>query len=234
MYKRFHRSSSACLACVLALAVQLTGCSGRDASSSADKQRIAELELELSQLKKAAATPSTANASASLSSASASAAAAPEQEAVPAPEVGKQWDYSVSEDKMTGGMTKFASVSSSNTVNFGFPYSGAQHGSLTLRTDPRHGKDVLFQISRGQILCPSYEGCSVQVRFDDEKPVTYHATGPADHSSETVFIQNYAGFLNKLKKAQRVRLSLNIYQQGSPVFEFDVSGFSVDRYQNKS
>jgi len=221
-------ASSRYLACLLAVAVQLGGCSGRDGSSAADKQRIAELELEVGRLKAAAAGSAAASASASAPQ----APAAPAEK--PAEEIGKQWEYTVSEEKMTGGMMKLASVSSSNTVDFSFPYSGAQHGSLTLRTDPRHGKDVMFQITRGQILCPSYQGCSVQIRFDDEKPVTYRAGGPADNSSEMIFIENYSGFLNKLKKAHRVRLSVNIYQQGSPVFEFDVSGFSVDRYQGKS
>jgi hypothetical protein len=29
-------------------------------------------------------------------------------------------------------------------------------------------------------------------------------------------------------------MAVNIYQQGTPIFEFDVSGFDLDKYQSKS
>ena len=88
-----------------------------------------------------------------------------------------------------------------------------------------------MSIERGQILCRSYEDCNVLVRFDDQKPATYSGVGPADGSSESVFIRNYQKFLVNLKKAKRVRISTEIYQEGSPVFEFDVSGFSEQKYK---
>lgn len=220
------------MACAVAFSIQLAGCSPRNEGANADKQKIAALEREIAELKAAAASakPATVAAEAAPSSTTAPAST-PESE----PDaVGSQWSYSASEEKMTGGVIKTASVSSSNTVEFDFPYTGAQHGRLILRTSPRHGKDVIFRIERGQLLCTSYDGCSVQVRFDDDKPVRYSATGPADGSSEVLFIDNYSGFLNRLKKAKRVRLSASIYQQGAPIFEFDVSGFSVERYSAKS
>ena len=61
-------------------------------------------------------------------------------------------------------------------ASFRSPYDGDQYGRLTLRIDPKYGKDVIFSIQRGQLLCASYEG--------------------------------------------------------SPVFEFDVSGFSPVKYKN--
>jgi hypothetical protein len=144
--------------------------------------------------------------------------------------VGTQWSYEHTGDAMGKDAVYEAAVSSTNTVNFSFPYSGEQHGHLTLRTHPRYGKDVIFNIAKGQILCPSYEGCTVLVRFDDQEATKYSAAGPEDHSSETIFIRNYAKFLEKLAKAKRVRIEPNIYQQGAPVFEFDVSGFDQAKY----
>jgi hypothetical protein len=146
----------------------------------------------------------------------------------------EQWSYTASEAQMTGGTRYVASVESTNTVNFRFPYDGTQHGRLILRTDPQHGKDVMFRLEKGQILCLSYESCTVQVRFDDEKPSSFSATGPADRSSEVVFLNDYSRFLAKMRKAKRVRIAVNLYQQGSPVFEFDVSGFDAKRYQSGS
>nr|WP_143029086.1 hypothetical protein [Massilia sp. PDC64] len=209
-------------------AALLAGCSSNADLDAANKKleaankRIAALEAQLTPSRLAAApapaTPSPQSAAASSTS--------------PGPAVGEQWRYHAAEAEMTGGTRRTASVDSTNTVNFGFPYNGEQHARLILRTDPQEGKDVMFRIEKGQILCPSYESCTVQVRFDDEKPGNFSATGPADHSTDVVFLNDYSRFLTKMRKAKRVRIAVNIYQQGSPVFEFDVSGFDPSRYQS--
>lgn len=147
------------------------------------------------------------------------------------PKTGSQWHYKQNKDPMGMGNTYFASVLSTNTVNFGFPYSGAQHGTLTLRTHPRYGKDVILSIERGQFLCPSYEGCTVLVRFDDGTAYRYSAAAAADNSTETVFIRAYTRFVGHMLKSKRVRISANVYQEGAPVFEYNVAGFDVHKYK---
>lgn len=149
----------------------------------------------------------------------------------PAPQPGSQWVYRTDEDDMGKGTTHFAWVKSTNTVEFEFPYGKPQHAELTLRSHPRHGKDVLFQIERGQLLCRSYEPCNVLVRFDDREAQRFSALGPSDGSSEVLFIQNYSRFVGALQKAKVVRIAAEVYQQGAPVFEFDVSGFDPGKYQ---
>lgn len=149
------------------------------------------------------------------------------------PVIGSQWNYTRDEDPMGKGTTYVATVVSSNTVEFEFPYSGQQHARLFLRTHPRHGKDVIFQIERGQILCRSYEDCEILIRFDDGNAETFSAVGPADNSSESAFLRNYSRFVEKMMKAKRVRIAAPIYQQGSPVFEFDVSGFDIKKYKSE-
>jgi uncharacterized protein YcfJ len=144
---------------------------------------------------------------------------------------GSQWSYSHVADAMSKGATHDAVVLSTNTVEFKFPYAGGQHASLDLRTNPRYGRDVIFAIEKGQILCRSYEDCTVLVRFDDEQATNYLAIGAADNSTETIFIRNYDRFVGKMTKAKRVRISTNIYQEGAPVFEFDVSGFDPNKYK---
>lgn len=151
----------------------------------------------------------------------------------PPPAPGSQWIYRQSEDPMGGAVHQAATVSR-NTVEFGFPYQGAQYGQLQLRTHPRYGKEVMVSIERGQILCRSYQECTLTVRFDDGSPQQFSAIGPADNSTETVFITNYSRFLASMQKARKVRVALPVYQQGEPTFEFDVSGFDVDRYLGKA
>ena len=143
------------------------------------------------------------------------------------------WVYNQKEDDMGKGTTYHAWVQSSNAVNFNFPYSGEQHGLLILRTHPRHGKDIIFKIEKGQILCRSYDNCTVLVRFDDENPIKFKAVEAADNSTNTIFINNYSRFVEKMLKAKRIRISANIYQEGNPMFEFNVSNFEQSKYKPK-
>lgn len=142
----------------------------------------------------------------------------------------QQWEYSHEEDAMSKGYRHYASAHSTNTVSFAFPYQGEQHGTLTLRTDPKDQKYVIFSIEKGQLLCPSYEVCTVHIRFDDEDAIGFGGRGPADNSTETVFIHDYEKFVGKMVKAKRVRISTNIYREGSPVFEFNVGDFDASKY----
>lgn len=169
-------------------------------------------------------------------SATKSTPSSPATKAIYSPEPavrGSQWSYSQYPDAMSKGTKYQAAISSSNTVNFNFPYSGEQHATLNLRTHPSYGKEVIFRIERGQILCQSYEDCTVLVRFDDEKTVNYRAVGASDNSTETIFIRNYSRFVENMLKAKTVRISTNIYQAGAPIFEFDVSDFDQNKYKPK-
>lgn len=144
-----------------------------------------------------------------------------------------QWSYERSEDPMSNGVTYFAIIQSTNSVEFSFPYSGQQKATLTLRSHPRHGKDIIFKIEKGQILCTSYEDCTILIRFDDQKAQSYSAIGASDNSTETIFIRNYSRFVSNMQKSKNVRIAAEIYQEGTPVFEFDVRGFDASKYNIK-
>jgi hypothetical protein len=207
----------------------LTSCGAQQSELDSANKKIAELEAQIKLLKQESTkqpesvTPSELNPT-------------PPQEPtqVTAPQEPTQvskWVYQQSDDNMTGGKTYYANVTSTNSVEFSFPYSGAQNANLTIRNDPKYGKDIIFRIEKGQILCNSYDGCNVLVRFDDEKATKYSALAPADNSSDTIFISNYSRFFEKLRKAKLVRISPTIYQEGAPVFEFDISGFDQELFK---
>ncbi len=91
----------------------------------------------------------------------------------------------------------------------------------------------MLSIDRGQFLCRSYEDCTILVRFDDQKAQNYSAVGASDNSTESIFIRNYSRFVGAMLKAKKVRIAAEIYQEGSPVFEFDVSDFDESKYKPK-
>lgn len=146
---------------------------------------------------------------------------------------GNQWSYFHDNDAMGKSAIYQAQVSSTNTVNFAFPYEGAQRATLTLRVHPRYGNDVILSIEKGQFLCSSYDGCSVLVRFDNDNAVKFAAASAADHSSETLFIRNYTRFIGSVLKAKHVRIAASVYHQGEPMFDFDVEGFDNNKFQPK-
>ena len=146
------------------------------------------------------------------------------------PEPGSQWTYQVDDDAMGKGKAHLAFLESTNTVQLELPYSGEQHATLIVRTHPRYGKDVILKIERGQFLGSSFQESKVLVRFDELEARSYNAIGAEDNSSETLFLRGYDRFMAGLKKARKVRLSAAVFQEGSPVFEFDVSGFDSNKY----
>lgn len=141
----------------------------------------------------------------------------------------QHWNY-YKEDEPMGGKTYMAQIASLNQVSFSFPYQGRQHAVLTLRTHPQYGKGVILSLQKGQFLCSSYDGCKVAVRFDEGKTSHYSATGAADHSADTIFIDNYERFVSHMLKAGMLRISATVYHEGSPVFEFNIADFDKEAY----
>jgi len=146
----------------------------------------------------------------------------------------QKWSYSATTDEMTGRTSRMAMIESENTVSFGFPYEGAQHGHLVIRNHPSFGRDVILQIEQGQVLCPSYEDCTIRVRFDDGAPERWTAAGAADHSTTSVFIRASTRFVQRMRAAKVVRIAVPVYQEGQPAFEFRVGGFDNQRYTTGS
>lgn len=121
---------------------------------------------------------------------------------------------------MTGKAAKYAELISANTLALNFPYQGKNHGSLVVRRHPKYGLDVVVSVEKGQILCRSYDGCEVYVRFDQGKPQRFSAMPAADHSSEVVFLTARSRFIASASKAKRILVQIPMYQAGEQVLDF--------------
>lgn len=137
--------------------------------------------------------------------------------------LGLRWNYNETPDKMGRGTVKLAYVRSLNEVQFDFPYREPQRGTLQFRKHPKYGNDVILNIERGQFLC-RFDGCVVSVRFDQGKPLTFSAVEPEDNSTTTLFIRNYDRFVKNARKASKVFVEAQFYQEGNRVFEFETAG----------
>jgi hypothetical protein len=143
--------------------------------------------------------------------------------ASPAPPVAarnENWRLDTSEDQMTGKPIRSAYAISLNSLALDFPYRGLNYGQLTVRQHPKYGLDVIVSVEKGQLLCGSYDGCTVQVRFDDAPPANFSANGPADHSTTSLFLSNPKRFIAGASKAKHIRVAFSMYQSGTQVLEF--------------
>lgn len=138
--------------------------------------------------------------------------------------MGLRWNYQEAPDKMGRGTVKWATIKSLNEVEFDFPYREPQRAQLELRKHPKYGNDVILNIERGQFQCSSYDGCTVSVRFGEGKPQAFSAVEPEDNSTTTIFVQNYDRFIKNLRKANKVYIEAQFYQEGNRVFEFETAG----------
>lgn len=134
------------------------------------------------------------------------------------------WTYQVDVDKMTNKKTSYAMVQSTNSLALGFPYQGRNLGLLTVRQHPQYGLDVIFSVDKGQLMCDTYNGCEVLVKFDEGKPIRFEGTEPADNSSDTIFLNNKKRFIDTAKKARKILVQVQFFRQGTHVLEFNVSG----------
>lgn len=130
------------------------------------------------------------------------------------------WVYNESPDEMGRGVTRTAMTISPNSISFDFPYNEVQYPVLMLRRSPKFGLDVMVRIDSGQFLCPSYDGCRVNVRFGSGRVQRFGANGPSDHSTNVLFLDNASGFIAALKKAPTVSVEAEFYQAGWRVLTF--------------
>lgn len=138
------------------------------------------------------------------------------------------WRYFTDTDPMTSKPVRSATIQSEAPFELEFPYQGPQHARITLRRHPKWGKDVIFEISEGQITCGIYE-CPIRVRFGDAAPVTYQGGRAEDGSTEFAFIKQYDGFVSRMRKVNTIRVEFSVYQGGNIVQEFNVRGFDPKR-----
>lgn len=138
------------------------------------------------------------------------------------------WSYSEDEDKMEGTKQFFASTTSTNIIEFEFPYNGGSNLNIIIRNLGKEN-DAVLTISKGQFLTSFSDSQSFKVKFDDEKTSTFYFNSASDGSSDVVFISNSSKFISKIKKAKKVMIEIPFYDSGDKVFEFNVEGLEWNK-----
>jgi hypothetical protein len=60
--------------------------------------------------------------------------------------------------------------------------------------------------------------------LDNEEASWWQAVEPADHSTTTPFVRESKSFIERLLDAKTTRIAANFFQEGEPIFVFNVAG----------
>jgi len=138
------------------------------------------------------------------------------------------WTNEENEDKMSGEKRFYTYTTSTNEIEFDFPYQGGSSFTLLVRNMGK-ANEVALTVSKGQFMPSIMNERSVRVKFDDEKPFNYSYAGTSDGSATTIFIVNANQFINKLKKAKKLMIEAPFYDAGMQIIYFDVEGFKWNK-----
>ncbi|HEV7165902.1 MAG TPA: hypothetical protein VGO35_10975 [Gammaproteobacteria bacterium] len=164
----------------------------------------------------------TATKAATLSTASPTAAKAnASQQSLPS-----NWMYNTIPGNSFNKSRYTATVDSSNTLNFAFPYNGPQHPTLVLRSD-----GAVLVLFNGQIDC-GIENCQIQTKFDDGPVGEVTVSKPDDGSTGVFyFFADAPGFVKHLIASKKLALNINFYQEGRQEVDYNLSGLNLGKIQ---
>lgn len=115
-----------------------------------------------------------------------------------------------------------ASIRSVNRVEFPFPYAGGSVVTLTLKRRA-DGPLVSFEVDKG-LFNRSYQNGRAQVRFDNDRAVTYTLVAAANGRANIVFVDKAPAFIRRLRSCNRLQVQLVFASQPTHQVTFATRG----------
>lgn len=132
------------------------------------------------------------------------------------------WVYENRVEAVDEPITHRASLTSPTRLQFGFPYAGGSAVRLALRERDNDAL-VSLHVSNGAFN-KSFQGGSVQIRFDGRPPVTYRYSAAQNGSTTVIFLDQPDGIIRKLKTSRNVVVDLDFSNQGKRQLTFRTAG----------
>jgi len=132
------------------------------------------------------------------------------------------WTYENRVESADEPTTHRASLTSPTRLQFGFPYAGGSTVRLGLR-ERNNDALVSLHVSNGAFN-KSFQGGSVQIRFDGGPPVTYRYEAAENGSATVIFLDQPDAITRKLKSSRTTVVSLDFYNQGKRQLTFRTAG----------
>lgn len=149
------------------------------------------------------------------------------------PCLAESWSYVDSSDKMRNIPIKLAGLDSENFVSPGSYYSDETKLSIVVRQHDQKQSALIRVFPKGQITC-SYAGCNVTIKFDKEKPISWHMSRETNGRSDVLFFDNAPKLIARLKSSKTAIIEVSFFSLSSYQFEFLTSGLEWNQPSVKS
>jgi hypothetical protein len=127
------------------------------------------------------------------------------------------WTYEKTVDK-TGVTVYNASVTSSNLLQFAYPYTGGSTATLVIR-EKDGSAQAYIEVANGQFN-RSFQNGSARIRFDGKAPVTYSLVAAANGRANIVFFDSERRLINQIKGAKNMAVQVVFDGQPTRQIEF--------------
>lgn len=134
------------------------------------------------------------------------------------------WQYQTAKDEMSNQLIHYATLQSVNGFEFGFPYGGQQHATLTVRKHPRWGIDLYLEIERGQFACMGTD-CTASLRFDNDGIIMLGTHDSASYDPKLKFIDEAEALIHRIQLSRSLMIEASFYNEGTRTFEFRTEGY---------
>lgn len=67
------------------------------------------------------------------------------------------------------------------------------------------------------------------MKFNDEKSFKFSATKSNDGSLGVMFINNPQNIIEKIRKSDKLKIEVEVYNNGSQVLEFDINSLDISK-----
>ncbi len=132
------------------------------------------------------------------------------------------WVYENRVEAVDESVTHRASLTSPTRLQFGFPYTGGSTVRLALRERDNDAL-VSLHVSNG-VFNQSFQGGSVQIRFDGGPPVTHRYSAAQNGSATVIFLDQPDAIIRQLKSTRTIVIDLDFYNQGKRQLTFRTAG----------
>jgi hypothetical protein len=134
------------------------------------------------------------------------------------------WQYNSQTDAL-GHRTLSACTESSNSISLHWPY-GETKAVLCVQTRSGRRYWYVHTEQKSQMLCSSYEGCSIPVRYDSDPAGSTTFYEPSDYDSSYLLAR---GVPKKLPASKQMVVAPTFYQDGEQEFVFDTHGLDLGK-----
>lgn len=138
------------------------------------------------------------------------------------------WQYKETTDEMTSRTCYYATTTSTNKIEFEFPYEGGSTFYLGV-TSRGKGNEIYLKTNKGQFMTSIMSSEYVRVKFDENGAFDYTYNSPSNGSSDIIFIDNPDHFINQLKNAKKLRIEAPFFNTSRQIVRFDVENLKWER-----